>query len=239
MYKSRPSELTRLEAWKAHKSQGSPSKPKWRIKRLRPAIRIQSTPSSIYPTCINEIAAAEPLSTIPHESHPSEMSHPPTLSHDCHNPLPSPPIAPIHLPTPTNEISSNIHRSYLHYPSSPPTIDHLHPSSSQLPEQFKHKPWGTQHPQFQTIVQDRIKWSAQEVLYLEKWWKKMSYVKEKRASRCLRYIHMDKEAVPIFHRNHILKSTRLQNGFDNLDKKLLVNDCVCLCDIFDCEYYGM
>lgn len=49
-------------------------------------------------------------------------AHLPTLFHDCCNPIPSPPITPIHLPTPTNEISLNIHRSYLHYPSSSPTL---------------------------------------------------------------------------------------------------------------------
>lgn len=93
------------------------------------------------------------------------------------------------------------------------------PSHWNTHDDLRHKDWGSQHPMYLTSG-DRIKWSDEEISYLNQWWAANGREKEKRASRCLIEILKDKKAVPIFHQKHILNSNKLTNGFDNLDKRL-------------------
>ena len=84
----------------------------------------------------------------------------------------------------------------------------------------KHLEWGTSHPEYQRLTVRKVKWSAQELQYIEEWIDNdVQGDTNIQVSRCLAAIRLDPRAVHIFHSHHILNSSRLRNGFDSIIKK--------------------
>lgn len=87
-------------------------------------------------------------------------------------------------------------------------------------EGTKHLDWGSSHPEYNRKGVKKVKWSAQELEYVENWMDNDVQGDTNIAvSRCLAAIRQDPGAVPIFHAHHILNSQRLRNGFDSVIKK--------------------
>ena len=87
-------------------------------------------------------------------------------------------------------------------------------------ESSKHLDWGTSHPEYHRLGVRKVKWSDQELDYIEQWIDNDVQGDTNIAvSRCLTAIRLDPQAVPIFHSHHILNSTRLRNGFDSAMKR--------------------
>ena len=92
--------------------------------------------------------------------------------------------------------------------------------------------WGTKHPDYQKItvkgqtVMKRATWTDEEIEYIAKYClQKVETNPEAKATivaSCLEHIQRDPEALPIFHPNHVLDSSRLRNGYRSaLNKGLL------------------
>ena len=86
---------------------------------------------------------------------------------------------------------------------------------------LKAKAWGTMHPDYDSDVA-RARWTPAELAYIEQ------YCVEKKTrqpdcqnvvAQCLRHIHRDPNATPIFHRIHVLDSGRLRNGYREFQKQ--------------------
>lgn len=90
--------------------------------------------------------------------------------------------------------------------------------------------WGTAHPEYNKPKsagggQQRISWSTAEILYIKK------FVDDTTAnnnnerismpnSRCWKQVMNDARAIPIFHKNHVLDSSRFASGFEAYTKYL-------------------
>jgi hypothetical protein len=77
--------------------------------------------------------------------------------------------------------------------------------------------WGTDHP-FYGKPHKRTPWTEREIEYVGNYIVKNAHVKNV-AAQCLQKIRHDPEAVPIFHKNHILDSARLRSGIDNFKSR--------------------
>jgi hypothetical protein len=87
-------------------------------------------------------------------------------------------------------------------------------------EGTRHLNWGTSHPEYHRRAVKKVKWSAQELQYIEEWINKDKQGDSNLpVSRCLAAIRLDPRAVHIFHTHHILNSQRLRNGYDSVLKR--------------------
>lgn len=87
-------------------------------------------------------------------------------------------------------------------------------------EGTRHLDWGSSHPEYNRKGVKKVKWSPQELEYVENWMDNDVHGDTNiAASRCLKAIRQDSQAVPIFHAHHILNTTRLRNGFESVIKK--------------------
>lgn len=68
--------------------------------------------------------------------------------------------------------------------------------------------WGSAHKD--RNKHNKAGWSIAELKYIEKWNKSHPFAGNRRVYQCLKSIKEDKNAIPIFHQNHILKSDRLK-----------------------------
>lgn len=102
----------------------------------------------------------------------------------------------------------------------PISIDSSPPSAWAVSESAKHASWGTSHPEHHRMGVKKVKWSAQELDYVQNWIENDKQGDSNLAvSRCLAAIRNDRHATHIFHPHHILNSGRLRNGYDSIIKK--------------------
>lgn len=93
-------------------------------------------------------------------------------------------------------------------------------SAWAMNEGTKHLDWGTSHPEYDRAGARKVKWSAQELDYIEEWIGKDTQGDTNLpVSRCLSAIRLDPGAVHIFHSHHIVNSQRLRNGFESVLRK--------------------
>jgi hypothetical protein len=102
----------------------------------------------------------------------------------------------------------------------PISIGSTPPSAWAASESAKHASWGTSHPEHHRMGVKKVKWSAQELDYVQNWIENDKQGDSNLAvSRCLAAIRNDRHATHIFHPHHILNSGRLRNGYDSIMKK--------------------
>ena len=106
-----------------------------------------------------------------------------------------------------------------HAPSTAATSAHLTTTWTSR-EGTKHLDWGSSHPEYERHGVRKVRWSEQELDYIENWIEKnMQGDTNLQVSRCLTSIRQDPRAVQIFHAHHILNSARLRNGFERVMNK--------------------
>jgi len=106
------------------------------------------------------------------------------------------------------------------------------PSEWATREGTKHSDWGSSHPEYSRMGVKKVKWSAQELDYIENWIDNDKQGDTNIAvSRCLAAIRVDPRAIHIFHAHHILNSQRLRNGFESVMRKKKVQLETALLDI--------
>jgi len=122
-------------------------------------------------------------------------------------------------PTPANE---SIHRF-----ESPPTW------TGHTQDILRVADWGTGHPDYEkytakenTAVK-RARWTQQELKYIADFCKKKLKANPEANSVivkcCFQHIQRDPDALPIFHRNHVLDSCRLRTGYRTAIEKGLLD----------------
>jgi hypothetical protein len=86
-------------------------------------------------------------------------------------------------------------------------------------EDYAAMDWGTAHPDYGKANR-RASWTNEEISYIGKWLTKykgsIKYSNDRVVSTMLRYITKgpgNREARPIFHKNHVLDCTRLRHGY--------------------------
>jgi hypothetical protein len=83
------------------------------------------------------------------------------------------------------------------------------------PKRLVHADWGTAHP-FYLNDSDRVKWSEQEIAYISRWCDYNTKAQPNLyniTAKCLEAIRRDPNALPIFHKRHIVDSGRLRVGY--------------------------
>jgi hypothetical protein len=91
------------------------------------------------------------------------------------------------------------------------------PISSANSPTLVHALWGSAHPCYNNNS-TRTKWSKEEIQYLYKWFDYNLGIQpdmKDATSKCLEAIKRDPNALPIFHKRHIVHSGRLRVGFDH------------------------
>ncbi len=127
----------------------------------------------------------------------------------------SSPLSPI--PVPPSSSSSSANSSDEPFIDIEPTPLPLpfSPSSWLVQDDLKHIDWGTRHPCYLKTKAVRVKWTTEEVDYIEAWCSSQTIEEHGRmTSKCFDAILEDPNAYPIFHKNHMLTPGRLRNGYD-------------------------
>jgi hypothetical protein len=97
--------------------------------------------------------------------------------------------------------------------------------------------WGTRHPDFGKNGIKHV-WTDEETNYLQFVIDKLVHnnnSKNNLMSRCLKFIRNDPNAIPIFHKDHILNSARLRAGWESISKKQKKKEIECLTDYYTIE----
>lgn len=95
---------------------------------------------------------------------------------------------------------------------------HYFPNSiNNTPKKYFKAPWGTEHSCYRS-KKAKIKWDQAEVDYLGNIATKLLDEDSNKFSkllmaRCLQIIKEDKDALPIFHENHVLSTNALKHGW--------------------------
>jgi hypothetical protein len=76
--------------------------------------------------------------------------------------------------------------------------------------------WGTEHIDYDKA--GKASWSMEEILYIQDWFHSNRYMEGQKCAALLKHIRSDKNAMPIFHQRHILKTDRLRAGIIALRK---------------------
>ncbi len=82
--------------------------------------------------------------------------------------------------------------------------------------------WGTEHPDYKVDGKGTAVWTDKEKIFLWEWCTnyRATYPEVKTVvAKCLNHIRTNPIAVRIFHRNHILNSSRLRNGLRQFEKE--------------------
>ena len=117
--------------------------------------------------------------------------------------------------SPTSE--SNVHISIPHACHPSPEPRRPKPTVSEFIE------WGRDHPSYNVVGAQKVKWSDEEIDYIGR---KIAHMRERntfnyksRFSQMLQDILTDPTAYPIFHSQHIADSTKIRNGFEAYERK--------------------
>jgi len=118
-------------------------------------------------------------------------------------------------------------------PSSPGSLlGQPHTWNSQSRDSLCVADWGTKHPDYQKTtvkgnsVAKRAIWTDEEIQYIANYC--LQKVEENPEAKftivasCLNHINMDPDALPIFHANHVLDSSRLRSGYRAALKRGLI-----------------
>ena len=86
--------------------------------------------------------------------------------------------------------------------------------------------WGRLHPSFAKKSENvfRVPWSSAELSYMNTVITRLKRVQgpnpKRLHSQILKAIQNDPDAYPIFHEHHVVNTTRIRGGCDNLSKKM-------------------
>lgn len=75
--------------------------------------------------------------------------------------------------------------------------------------------WGREHPDYARVGK-KARWTLEEIQYIGRWCEREdegALHSTNLVARCLRHIMRDPQALPIFHRNHVLDGPRLRHGY--------------------------